>query len=43
MEIDPAEVFEMISFPFPQEWKECVKFREPHNDIECKMQEAIAS
>ena len=31
-EIDPSEVFEYIARPFPDVWKEKVKFRERHND-----------
>ena len=31
-EINSAEVFEIISKPFPQEWKERVRFRDPHGD-----------
>ena len=33
LEIEPGEVFESIGESFPDEWKEAVKFREPHGDI----------
>ena len=31
-EIDPAQVFELISLPFPNEWKERVRFRSPRSN-----------
>lgn len=30
-EIDPAEVFELVARPFPNEWKENVHFRDSHD------------
>jgi hypothetical protein len=33
LEIDPAEVFEMVALPFPDEWKDKVQFRMPHCDL----------
>jgi hypothetical protein len=30
-EIEPTEVFEVISYPFSDEWKYNVRFREPHS------------
>lgn len=31
-EIDPAEVFELIARPFPNEWRENVHFKDSHNE-----------
>jgi len=31
--IDPAEVFEPVGEPFPDEWKEKVRFRAPHSNL----------
>ena len=33
-EIDPGEVFEIVSKPFPQDWKDRVRFRDPHSDAD---------
>ena len=33
LEIDPSEVFEYIARPFPPEWKDNVKLRAAHGDI----------
>ena len=33
LDINPAEVFELAGQPFPEEWKDSVKFREPHKDV----------
>jgi len=35
LEIDPAEVFEYVARPFPPEWKDNVKLRAAHSDIDC--------
>jgi PRTRC genetic system protein A len=32
MEIDPIEVFEQVACPFPEEWTDVVRFRDPHSD-----------
>jgi hypothetical protein len=32
MEIDPAEVFEQVACPFPGEWTDVIRFRDPHSD-----------
>ena len=32
LEIDPGEVFEYMTLPFPQEWKDGVSFRASHKD-----------
>ena len=33
-EIDPAEVFEYIQHPFPEEWTDKVQFRASHKDVD---------
>jgi len=35
-EINPSEVFDYISCPFPDEWHDKVSFREPHKDVASK-------
>jgi len=34
-EIDPAEVFELITLPFPDAWRNKVKFRDVHDNDDC--------
>jgi glucuronate isomerase len=34
LSLNPAEVFERISCPFPDEWKDNVRFRNPHDEEE---------
>jgi hypothetical protein len=37
LDIDPAEVFEHFSAPFPEEWKNKVLFRSEHSRKKCSV------